>query len=107
MLEAAFPFEHGPGGVAVLRELREDGREIDLSIAERAEAPGSRDPGLVAGIDALPAGRIELGVLHVEGLDALVVDVDEIEIVELLQQEMRGGVVDGAALVGAELGEKH
>ena len=76
--------------------------EIDLPVAERAEAAGALDPGRVAGIDALPAGRVELGVLDVKRLDALVIDVDEVEIVELLQQEMRGIVVDRAALVAAD-----
>ena len=99
MLQAAFPFQHRPGRIVVLRELRENAGEIDLSVAERAEAAGALDPGRIAGIDALPAGRIELGVLHVKGLDALVIDVDEGEIVELLQHEMRGIVVDRAALV--------
>ena len=69
--------------------------------------PARFDPALVAGIDALPAGRVELGVLHVEGLDALVVDVDEVEIVELLQQEMRRIVVDVAARVPADRVEEH
>ena len=58
-------------------------------------------------IDALPAGRVELGVLHVEGADALVIDVDEVEIVELLQHEMRGIVVDAAALVAVDALEEH
>src|SRR5271168_3978233 len=34
--------------------------------------------------------------------DALVVDVDEVDIVELLEQEMRGIVVDRATLVAAD-----
>ena len=42
-----------------------------------------------------------------EGLDALVIDVDEGEIVELLQQEMRGIVIDVAALVAADRFEEQ
>ena len=100
MLQRAFPFEHRPAVVIVLRELGEDAAEIDLAVAQRAEAAGPVDPALIAAIDALPAGRIELGVLHVERLDALVIDVDEGEIVELLQHEVRRVVVDVAARGG-------
>src|SRR5437870_9726085 len=80
VLQAALPLEHGPAVVAVLRHLREDGAEVDLPVAERAEAPGPVHPRLVAGVHALPAGGPELRVLHVEGLDALVIDVDELEV---------------------------
>src|SRR5271166_4000514 len=48
MLQAAFPFQHRPGRVAVLRQLREDAGEIDLPVAERAEAARPLDPGRVA-----------------------------------------------------------
>src|SRR5271157_2115202 len=106
VLEAAFPLEHRPGRIAVLRHLGEDAREIDLPVAERAEAARPVDPRRVARINALPAARIELGVLDVEGLDALVIDVDEIEIVELLQHEVRGIVINGAALVALQRCEK-
>src|SRR5271163_649174 len=102
VLEAAFPFEHRPGRVAVLRQLREDAAEIDLPIAERAETARPLDPWRIAGIDALPSGRIELAVLDVKRLDPLVVDVDEFEIVELLQHEVRRVVVDRTALVAAD-----
>ena len=42
-----------------------------------------------------------------EGLDALVVDVDEVEVVELLQHEVRRVVVDAAARVIADALEEH
>src|SRR5579871_1135369 len=106
VLERAFPFKHGPGRIAVLRELREHAAEIDLPVAKRAEAARPLDPRRIARVDALPAGRVELGVLDVERLDALVIDVDEFEIVELLQHEVRGIVVDRAALVAFERVEK-
>ena len=64
--------------VAVGGELAEDAAEIDLAVAQRAEAAGPVDPVLEAAIDALPAGRVELGVLDVERLDPLVVEVDEL-----------------------------
>src|SRR5690606_26147901 len=89
MLQRAFPLEHGPAVKVVGGELGEDGAEINLAVAERAEATGAVHPALIARIDALTAGRVELGVLHVEGLDALMVDVDVVEIVELLQHEVR------------------
>ena len=57
MLQAAFPFEHGPGIVIVLRELGEDRAEIDLSVAERTETAGAVDPALVTAIDADAPGR--------------------------------------------------
>ena len=107
MLQRALPFEHRPAVVVVLRQLGEDAAEIDLPVAQRAEAAGPVDPALITRVDALAAGRIELGVLDVERLDALVIDVDEGQIVELLQQEVRRVVVDVAALVAADRVEEH
>src|SRR5688572_24458494 len=57
MLDAAFPFHDRPALEAVLRELREDGAEIDLAVAQRTEAPRPVDPGLIAAIDAAAAVR--------------------------------------------------
>src|SRR5215217_1948067 len=85
VLDGAFPFQHGPAGKVVLRHLGEDGGEIDLAVAKRAEAPCPVDPALVAAINALAAGRIELGILDVEHLDPLVIDVDVVQVIELLQ----------------------
>ena len=78
MLEAALPFEHRPAVVVVGRELREDGRR-NRPGRRRASGSGRRGStqDWIAGIDALPAGRIELRVLDVKRLDPLVVDVDE------------------------------
>jgi hypothetical protein len=47
--------------------------EIDLAVARRAEAAGAVDPGLIAAVDTGASVRPELGVLHVKGLDALVI----------------------------------
>src|SRR5262249_44219987 len=107
ILQAALPFEHRPGVVADGGELGEDADEVHLAVAERAEAPGAIDPGLEARIDALPSGRIELRILDVERLDARRINVDEGEIVELLQQEVRGIIVDVAARMIADLLEEH
>src|SRR5208337_4425388 len=102
VLQAAFPFEDGPRRIAVLRHFGKNAAEVDLAVAERAEAPRPLDPRRIARIDALPPGRIELGILDVERLDPLVVDVDEFEIIELLQHEVRRIVVDRAALVALD-----
>ena len=99
MLQAALPFEHRPARIIGRRKTREHAGEVDLPVAQRAEAAGALEPWLIAGIDALPAVRVELGILDVERLDALVIDVDEGQIVELHQHEMRWIVIDAAALV--------
>ena len=93
--------------IAVLAELGEDRGEIDLPVAERTEAAGAVHPALVAAIDALPAGRIELGVLDVEHPDALVIDVDVVEIIELLQDEVARIVEQVGARVVLHPIEEH
>ncbi len=45
VLEAALPLQDGPAGEVVLRELGEDGAEVDLAVAERAEAAGAEVQG--------------------------------------------------------------
>src|SRR5438477_10806244 len=101
VLQTAFPLQHRPTVEADGSQPREDCLEVDLPVAERAKAAGAIDPGLEARIDALPAGRIELRILDMEGADALGVDVDEGQIVQLLQDEMGRIVVDRAARVVA------
>src|ERR1700722_14439751 len=90
MFEAAFPFKNSPAFEIVLGELAENGSEVDLSVAEGAEAARAVDPGLVATVNALTAGGIELSVFDVKHADAFVVDVDIFEVVEALQDEVRG-----------------
>src|SRR4030095_13522749 len=46
VLDAAFPLQHRPALEAVLRELGKDAAEINLAVAERAEAACPVDPGL-------------------------------------------------------------
>src|SRR5882672_11993647 len=70
VLDAALPFQHGPAGVVVGRHLREDRGEVDLPVSERTEPARALEPGLEAAVHALFAGRVELGILHVEDLDA-------------------------------------
>src|SRR2546430_13216575 len=85
----------------LFRSLREDPAEIDLAVTQRAEPAGAADPRLEAAVHALPTGRLELCIFHVEGDDPLVIQVDELEIVETLQYEVRGVVVDAAARMPA------
>src|SRR5262249_1232123 len=88
VLERALPLDDGPAGLVVLRALAEDPREVALPVAGRAEAPRALGPAEVAAVDADAAGRPELGVLHVEDLDAVVIEVEVLEVVELLQHEV-------------------
>src|ERR1700687_152752 len=89
-LYTTFPLHHGPAFEAVLREFGKDSGEIDLPIAERAEAPCPFDPGLVAAVDTLPARPANCRVLHMEHFDAIVIEIDKLQIVELLQNKMAG-----------------
>src|SRR5213083_2050084 len=107
MLDAALPFEHRPAGIVVLRELREDRLEVHLTVAERTEPAGTIDPRLESAIHALPAGRIELGILDVKHADAVMIKIDVLEIVELLQHEVTGIVQQVAAFVTADALEEH
>src|SRR5690348_11712286 len=106
MFEAAFPVEHGPARIIVLRKFTEHALEIDLAVAERAEASGPLQPILVAAIYARAAVRMVLGILDVERANALVVDVDEGEVVQLLQDEVTRVVQDVGARVLADAVEK-
>src|SRR6185312_3852412 len=99
--------EHGPAREVILRELGEDRSEIHLTVAERAEASGAIGPGLIAAIDPLASGRIELGILDVKHADALVVEVNVFEIVELLQHEVAGVEEDVAALMPPDALKEH
>src|SRR5690554_2086020 len=101
MLQATFPFQHRPARVIVLRHFGEDAPEINLSIAQRTKAPGAIDPVGIAAIDPLPAIGPELGVLYMEGTDALMIDVDKRQVVQLLQQKVAGIVQDIGARVVA------
>src|SRR5690606_30463603 len=89
VFQAALPLDDGPAGEVVRRELREDAVEVDLTVARRAEAASAIHPALIAAVHALAPRRIELGVLDVKHPDALVIDVDVLEIVEALQHVVR------------------
>jgi hypothetical protein len=51
--DAAFPLEDGPAVEIVLREFRENAREVDLAVTRRAKASCAIYPGLVAAVYAL------------------------------------------------------
>jgi len=63
MLQRALPFQHCPAGVVVLRQLREDRAEIDLTVTERAKTTGPAEPITVAAIDPLASVRAEFASL--------------------------------------------
>src|SRR5215469_10392211 len=93
-LHATLPLEHCPAIEPRVGQEREDAFEVDLAVAERAEAPGALVPWLVAAVDADAAVRSELGVLDVKATDPLAVQFDECAVVELLQEEVARIVVD-------------
>ena len=92
--------------VSVLREFAEDGAKINLPVAERAEAPSPVDPGFEAAVHTLAPSWPELGILHMEGLDAVVIQIDVFQVVKLLQHKMTGVIQQAGALVlpGALIG---
>src|SRR5262245_17481288 len=88
VLEAALPLQRRPAFVAELRQQREHGCEVDLPVAERTETTRAVLPVLVAAVHTRAPVRPELGVLHVEADDALVIELDVLQVVELLQHEV-------------------
>ena len=66
VLDAAFPFEDRPAGIVVQGQPGENGAEVDVAVAGRAEAAGALLPALVAAIGADARAGVPLGVLDVE-----------------------------------------
>ena len=91
----------------VPRQFRENRTEIHLPVPERAEPSGTLRPWLKARIHPLAAGRIELRILDMKHPDALVVDVDVVQVVELLQHEVARIVENIAALVAVHTLQEH
>ncbi len=89
MFECTFPLNHSPTIKIIGSHFREHSAKIDLSIAQRAETSGTIDPALIATIDALTSGWIELGIFDVEHLDPVFIDVDIVEVIQTLQHIMR------------------
>ena len=106
MFEAILPFVDRPSVEIIFGELREDLGEVHLPIAQRAVTGRALQPWLVPGIEALLAGRAKLGVFDVKALDALVVDVDERDIVQSLLDEVARVIVDVASRMVADSGQE-
>src|SRR5262249_29045313 len=75
ILQTTLPLDHRPGVVAVRRQLAEDTTEVHLAVAHGTKTTGPTHPVLEARVDPLLAGRIELGILDVERLDPLMVEI--------------------------------
>ena len=99
MLDAALPLQHRPARIVVLRHLAEDRLEIDLPIAQRAEASCAIDPILVAAIHARPSVGPELRILHMKRAHPIVIEVQELQIIQLLQNHVARVVENIRALV--------
>ena len=106
MLDAALPLHHGPTRIVVLRHLAEYLPEIDLPIAERAEATRPVDPVLIAAINARAPTRPELRILHVKCANALVIEIEKSQIIQLLQNHVAGIVKNVGARMISDSGEK-
>src|SRR5438874_2407379 len=83
-LDAALPFQDSPAVETRLRQQREHLLEVDLPVAEGTEPAGPLRPRLIAAVDAHPAAGPELGVLDVEAGNALAVEPDELQVIQLL-----------------------
>src|SRR5882672_12760795 len=86
--DAALPLQHGPPVKTILRQLGKYSAEIHLAISRRTKPSCPVHPGLIASVNALAARWTKLRVLHVKHSDALVIQIEEFKIIELLQHEM-------------------
>src|SRR6202042_2085926 len=102
--QAILPLINRPSVEIILGELREDLLEVDLAIAERAISGGAFQPRLISGIEALFPGRSKLGVLHVKAFDAVMVEVDELDVIQSLLDEVAGVIIDRAGGVISDRG---
>src|SRR6266852_5412364 len=87
-LDATLPLQYRPSRKVILSQLGKVGPEIHLPVPRRPKPSGSTHPTLIAPVDALPARRTKLRILHEKHLDALVIQVDKLQIIKLLQHEM-------------------
>src|SRR6266446_2923589 len=106
-LDTAFPFEDGPAVEAVLRQFGKDSSEVHLPIAGRAKTPGAIDPWLISAVNALAPAGTKFRVFHVKHLDALVVEIEVLQVIELLENKVTGIEEDVAAGMIACALEKH
>src|SRR6266404_6322945 len=83
-LDAAFPFEHRPAVEIILSELGENPVESHLAIPGRTKTAGAVDPGLITTVDALASSGIKLRVFDVKHLNAPMIKIQVLQIIELL-----------------------
>ena len=77
MLDAALPLQHGPAVDIVLRQLRKDTSEINLTVAQRTKTARTIDPRLISAINSALPGWIKFRILHMKGFDIILVDIDK------------------------------
>src|ERR1700674_656232 len=106
-LDATFPLQYRPSRKVILRELGKYRTEINLPVSRRAKPPRTIHPALITSVNALPARRTKLRILHVKHFNALVVHLDEFQIIELLQHEMAWVIQHVASLMIARTLQKH
>ena len=106
-LHTALPFEDRPPTVVVLGKEREDAFKVYLAVAEGPEPPGATVPVLISAVDTDATVGVELRIFDVERPNALVVELDEMRIVELLQQEVARVVGDADRRMLIDLVEEH
>jgi hypothetical protein len=75
--------------------------KVDFAIADGTESTGALDPREVAAVGTGAGVRVKFCILHVEGFDAFVVQVDVAEVVHALQDEVRRIVEHVGTLVAA------
>src|SRR5262245_3113757 len=99
MLKATFPFQRCPAAVAILGELGEDQAEVDIAVAGGPKPAGALQPVDVSRVNPRLGAAIPFGILDVKGNNALLVDVKEAAVVDVLQEEVRGIIEDARGRV--------
>lgn len=73
--------------------------QLELRVPEASEPPRTINPVGISAINTLPPSCVELSIFNMKCRNMLMIDVDKIQIVQLLQNEMRRIVIDFYALV--------
>src|SRR5690606_29343536 len=88
MLDGAFPLQYSPSAVIVLRKFAKYSCKINLPVSQRSESACSLDPTLVSAIHALLACWVKFSILHMEHLDSLMVEINELEVIQALKHKV-------------------
>src|SRR5690606_31738428 len=99
--------QHSPSAVIVLRKFAKYSCKVNLSVPQRSESSRSFNPSLVSTVDSLLSGRIKLRIFYMEHLDALVVEINELEIIQALKHKVTWVIEDICTLMVAHLVEEH